>query len=140
MEGIEKVLVGYDDSAEARRALSYAIWLSKLTDASLGIVSVVPVHDAHPKRMSGVEPWDDDSVHETELAAAQASAREAGLDPELYRPHGNPAEKIAEVAEEHSYSHIVVGHRHLGQAGKLFTKSVSKRVASEAEITVTIVK
>ncbi len=139
MEGLDKILVGYDDSDEARRALSYAVELTKLVEGSLGIVSVVPVHEAHPKRMSGVEPWDDDSVHETELAHAQSAAKEAGIDPTLYRPHGDPAEKIVQVADEHGYSHIVVGHRHLGHVSRLFARSVAEGVVAASETIVTVV-
>ena len=140
MTGIEKILVAYDGSEEARRALDYGIGLAKLAGAQLGVVSVVVVHAAHPARMSGVEPWDDDKVHEAELTDAVGVARAADLDVEVHRPHGDPAEKLIEVADEHGYDHIVLGHRHLGHVERLVARSVSAKVSADSSSIVTIVK
>lgn len=140
MTAEDRILVGYDGSDEARKALEYAAKLVKAGGGQLGVVSVVSVRHAHPARMSGVEPWDDDSVHEAELEGATKIAGDLGVEVEAYRPHGDPAEKLIEVADENGYGHIVVGHRHLGHVERLLARSVSARVAADSQAIVTVVK
>ena len=70
---MKNILVAYDGGEPAYRALETAIELSKKFDASIAVVSVVPLH---PGR-TPIAPWDDKQTHDQQLAeASAASARE----------------------------------------------------------------
>ncbi len=64
---MKNILVAYDGGEPARRALDTAIELTKHYGAKLAVVSVVPVH---PGR-APIDPWDDESVHDQQLAEAR---------------------------------------------------------------------
>jgi len=131
----KRILLAYDGSEQANRALEFAVGLAKLAEARIGVVSVVPVHAGR----IGIDPWDDRHVHSTELLEAKRLITEAGLEPELYEPFGEISEEIVRTAEEHAYDHIVTGSRHLGLVQRFFQGSVSEAVAIKFPATVTIV-
>ena len=131
----ERILLAYDGTEQSKRALNFAVGLARLTDAGIGIVSVVPVHAG---RM-GADPWDDAGVHSAELREAQRLVREAGLVPTLHEPFGEIAEQIVRTAVQGGYDHIVLGSRHLGLFDRILQGSVSEGVATQAPCRVTIV-
>ena len=113
---MKNILVAYDGGAPAHRALKTAIQLAKQFDATLAVVSVVPVH---PGR-APFDPWDDRSVHDQQLAEARDILAGEGIVAELIEPGGDPAHAIERVAEEGSFDTIVVGSRGLGAASRFF--------------------
>ena len=131
----KRILLAYDGSDQARRALTFAVELAKLTEAKIGVVSVVPVHAG---RIGG-DPWDDQKVHSAELLEAKKLIGEAGLTPDLHEPYGEIPEAIVKTAEEGGYDHIVTGSRHLGIVERTLQGSVSEAVALRFPATVTIV-
>ncbi len=131
----ERILLAYDGSEQARRALAFAVALAKLSGARLGVVSVVPVHAG---RMA-LDPWDDASVHTSELREARDLIVAAGITPTLHEPFGDIAEAIVRTAEEGGYDHIVMGSRHLGLFDRMLRGSVSEAVVTESSAKVTIV-
>ena len=66
----------------ARRALDTAIDLAKRFEASITVVSVVPMH---PGRMP-MDPWDDREVHARELREARQLLAQQGITAELLEP------------------------------------------------------
>jgi nucleotide-binding universal stress UspA family protein len=131
----KRILLAYDGSEQAKRALAFAVELAKLAHAEIGVVSVVPVHAGRV----GVDPWDDQKVHSQELLDAKQLITEAGLAPALHEPYGDVPDEIVRTAEEHSYDHIVTGSRHLGMLERTLQGSVSEAVAARFPSTVTIV-
>lgn len=131
---MKKILVAYDGSEPARRALETAIDLAKKFAALVSVVSVVPVH---PGR-SPIDPWDDTAVHTAELLEAKAILLEAGIEPHLLQTAGNPAKTIEQIASEGSFDTIVIGSRHLNAVERFLQGSVSEHVATHAEATVII--
>ena len=131
----QRILVAYDGSEQARRALDFAVGLARLVGAGIGVVSVFPVTAG---RM-GADPWDDASVHSAELREAQRIVREAGLVPTLHEPFGEIAEQIVRTATQGNYDHIVLGSRHLGLFDRILQGSVSEAVATRASCCVTVV-
>lgn len=131
----KRILLAYDGSEQARRALDFAVELTKVAKAEIGVVSVVPVHAGR----IGVDPWDDRKVHSDELVEARRIITEAGLTAELHEPYGEVAEAIVRTAEAGSYDHIVTGSRHLGLVQRTLQGSVSEAVAMKFPATVTIV-
>jgi nucleotide-binding universal stress UspA family protein len=133
---MQHILVAYDGSVPARRALDTAVELAKHFDASLAIVSVIP---RHPGRMP-VDPWDDKPVHDQELAEARAIVQAAGVTPELIEHSGDPARTIERIAEMGRFDTIVVGTRDQAALARWFQGSTSAHVATHAQATVVIAR
>ena len=133
---MKNILLAYDGGAPARKALDVAIVLTKKLDASLSVVSVVPVH---PGR-SPVDPWDDRSVHEQELREARDLLTQNGIAAEMIESAGDPAKEIEKIAEAGKFDMIVVGSRGLGTLGRIMQGSVSEHVATNAAATVVVAR
>lgn len=131
---MKKILMAYDGGDPARKALNVAIELAKKFNASMTVVSVVPVH---PGR-APIDPWDDTTVHAQELLEAKKVLREAGIEAELLEPAGDPAKTIERIAADGGYDTIVMGSRHLGAIERVLQGSVSEHVATHADATVII--
>ena len=131
---MKKILMAYDGGDPARKALNAAIELAKKFDASMTVVSVVPVH---PGR-APIDPWDDTTVHAQELLEAKKLLRDAGIEAELLEPAGDPAKTIERIAADGGYDTIVMGSRHLGAIERVLQGSVSEHVATHADATVVI--
>jgi nucleotide-binding universal stress UspA family protein len=131
----KRILIAYDGSEQAKRALFFAVELAKLAHAKIGVVSVVPVHAGR----IGIDPWDDRYVHTEELVEAKRLIAEAGLTPELHEPFGEISEAIVQVAETGDYDHIVTGSRHLGLVQRTLQGSVSEAIVEKFPATVTVV-
>jgi Universal stress protein UspA and related nucleotide-binding proteins len=131
----KRILLAFDGSEQAKRALTFAVELAKLAQAKIGVVSVVPVHAGR----IGMDPWDDRKVHSEELLEAKRLITEAGLTPELHEPYGEISDEIVRTAEEGDYDHIVTGSRHLGIMQRTLQGSTSEAIATKFPATVTIV-
>jgi len=131
---MKKILVAYDATEPADRALTTAIDLAKAFGATVGVISVVPVH---PGRVP-VNPWDDRPVHAEHLARAREILSEVGIEPILIEPSGPPAVVIEEEAERGGYDTIVIGSRGLSALSRFFQGSVSEHVATHAKATVVV--
>lgn len=130
-----KILLAYDGSEQAKRALTFAVELAQVAQAKIGVVSVVPVHAGR----IGIDPWDDQKVHSEELLEARRLIAESGIIPQLHEPYGEVAEEIVRTATDGGYDHIVTGSRHLGLVERTLQGSVSEAIATRFPATVTIV-
>lgn len=133
---MNKILLAYDGGEPARRALDQTVELANRFDATVGVISVVPVR---PGR-APMDPWDDRTVHAEELLEARKLLREAGIEAELLEPGGDPAKTIERVADERGYDTIVIGTRGLGALGRTLQGSVSEHVATNAHVTVVVAR
>ena len=131
----KKILIAYDGSEQAKRALTFAVELAKVAQAKIGVVSVVPVHAGR----IGVDPWDDQKVHSEELLEARRIVTEYGITPQLHEPYGEVADEIVRTATDGGYDHVVIGSRHLNLVERTLQGSVSEAVAVRFPATVTIV-
>jgi nucleotide-binding universal stress UspA family protein len=131
-----KILIAFDGGEAAHRALELAAELAQKFEASVGVVSVVPVHSGRV----AVDPWDDRSVHATELAEAAKLLRQKGIEPVMYEPAGDPAPTIEKIAEEGGYDMVVVGSRGLGLLSRALQGSVSEHVATHSKTTVVVAR
>ncbi len=133
---MKKILVAYDGGEASHRALDLAAELAQRFEATVGVVSVIPVHgDRVP-----VDPWDDRTVHTNELVEALRLLREKGIEPLLHEPAGDPAATIERVAEDGGYDMVVVGSRGLGLLSRALQGSVSEHVATHSRTTVVIAR
>lgn len=133
---MKKILLAYDGSEPAKRALAQAVQLAKKFDATVGVISVVPVHSGRVP----IDPWDDRAVHAGELLEARKLLGEAGIEAELLEPGGDPAKAIETVADERGYDTIVIGSRGLGAISRFLQGSVSDHVATHAHATVVVAR
>jgi nucleotide-binding universal stress UspA family protein len=133
---MQRILLAYDGGEPAQKALAMAADLAKKFDATLTVVSVVPVH---PGR-SPIDPWDDREIHQQELLEAAKALRELGIEPELVESAGDPAKTIERIAAERAVDAVIVGARGLGVVGRVLQGSVSEHVATHAATTVIVAR
>ena len=133
---MNRILVAYDGDAPAKRALETAIDLTKRFDASLAVVSVVPVH---PGRVP-IDPGDDGSAHAAQLLEARTILEDQGIKAEYLEPAGDPAKAIERIADQGEFDTIVMGSRGLGAVSRFLQGSVSEHVAANAHATVVIAR
>jgi nucleotide-binding universal stress UspA family protein len=133
---MQRILLAYDGTDAARKALDTAATFATTFDASITVVSVVPVH---PGR-APMDPWDDRDVHTEELREAAGLLRERGVSFDLIEPLGDVPRTIERIADEGDYDLIVVGSRNLGAVGRLLQGSVSVHVATHASTTVVVAR
>lgn len=133
---MQRILLAYDGTDAARKALDQAATFATTFDASITVVSVVPVH---PGR-SPMDPWDGRDVHDEELREAAGLLRERGVTFDLIEPLGDVPRTIERIADEGDYDVIVVGSRNLGAVGRLLQGSVSEHVATHASTTVVVAR
>jgi nucleotide-binding universal stress UspA family protein len=132
---MKKILVAYDGSEPAKRALEEAAELVTAMGGTVTVVSVVPVH---PGR-APVDPWDDRPVHDAQLAEAKTILAARHVAWEVLEPAGDPAKTIEAIAEEGGYDTVILGSRGLGTAERVLQGSVSEHVATHSKASVVIV-
>lgn len=131
-----RILLAYDGSEPARRALERAASIAKVLGGAVDVVSVVPFQGGR----APIAPWDDREVHDAELLDAKARLEALGLSPRVFEPVGDPAREIERIAAEGRYEMVVVGSRSLGLAGRVLQGSVSEHVATHSDATVVVVR
>lgn len=133
---MKRILLAYDGTEHAKRALEMAADLARRYEAPLSVVSVIPVHGGR----APIDPWDDPATHRGQLQEARQLLLQSGIEAELLEPAGDPAEAIERVAEAGGFDTIVIGSRGLGAVGRLLQGSVSEHVATHARATVVIAR
>ena len=135
---MKKIVVGYDESDAAKRALERAAQIAKAFDSELIVTSVAPVMTSIGRSAGPVDPTDPPSAHIEELKHAQAYLEGQGLQADYVPALGNPADTIAQLAEERGADLIVLG-THATAIGRLLGQSVSESVAHKVDTDVLIV-
>jgi nucleotide-binding universal stress UspA family protein len=125
----KRILVGYDDSESARRALHRAAEIAKSFDSEILVTSVAPLMVGSPRATGAIDPVDSPSRHAEELEAARAMLSEQGIEAEFLLATGDPAGAIAKIADEREADLVVVGTREPGIAERVLRLSVSAEVA-----------
>jgi nucleotide-binding universal stress UspA family protein len=132
-----KILVGYDGSGEAKRALEWAAKLHRAEPgSSITVIGVAPALDAAPRIPDAVDPTSDLPLHERQLAEATSILAAAA---ETILRVGRPAEEILDTADEGDFDLVVLGHRGMGAARRFLMGSVSERVVRHATRPVLVV-
>lgn len=136
---MKTIVIGYDETEAATRALARAADLAQAFGAKLIVTSVAPVL-VHVARGGGaIDPADTPEEHVEELAHARAFLTERGIEAEYQPALGEPADTIVEVAESANADLIVVGTREPNVLQRLLGQSVSQAVARQARCDVLIV-
>jgi nucleotide-binding universal stress UspA family protein len=136
---IKTIVVGYDETEAARRAVERAATLAKAFESKLVVTSVAPVTITTTGRSIGADPVETAAEHRQELADARTYLEGEGLTADYVEAVGHEAESILEVARERSADMIVVGSRELTMLHRLLGQSVSDAVSHGARCDVLIV-
>jgi nucleotide-binding universal stress UspA family protein len=134
-----KILIGYDGTESAKRALERASSLVRDGDL-IGVISVVPVIAGGPRSGGPFMPGDTPVEHRAELDEALGLLRDKGIEAFSIEVVGDPGTAICETAERDGYDTIIVGSRNLGGIKRLLLGSVSERVAHRAKCDVLIAR
>jgi len=136
---MKTIVVGYDETEPAKRALERAADLAEAFGAKLYVTSVAPVLYPAGRGTGGVDPVDTPAHHREELAHARDYLGTRKVEAEYVDGIGEPAETILAAATEKGADLIVVGSRELGLVQRLLGQSVSQSVAAHAHTDVLIV-
>ncbi len=144
-----KILVAYDGSKGAGRALDQAIGLARLTDAQLVVLTVYRHHsmlEASLSMVRGTVERGGNLDAEMRGVAREAAdyaknlARNAGHENvSAFIKAGQPARTIVAFAKEKGCDLIVVGSRGMGATEGYLLGSVSHKVTGLADCPVLVV-
>ena len=138
---MERIVVGFDGSEHARKALARAADLAG-DGTEVAVVCAADIARLHRDPAGGAAPVDpaDVEARAAALAEARSYLGERGIEAKLVEGHGNPADVIVQEAEDSGADLIVVGTRGLNAAKRLVLGSISTNVVHHATCDVLVVR
>jgi nucleotide-binding universal stress UspA family protein len=143
---VSGILVGYDGSDSAKRALDRAVEEARSSRGRITVVSVanMPLNPEDPRNYGTLDDISPDEGGRLspppDVAAQLEEARKilaaAGVRPDLAWAAGEPGHEIVETAKRIHARTIVLGEHHHGFVAKLFGRDVDAEVQREAGCTV----
>jgi len=137
-----KILLAYDGSEGANRALEAGIGLAKIHGAELWAVAV---QEKLPRFSGTIDEVQEEKRFADEqygklLEAAKAKAKEAGIELKTLMRPGHPAQTIVAVAKEGKFDLVLVGHSGLSGVWAAFLGTTAEKVSRHAPCSVLIVR
>jgi len=140
----KKILVGYDGSENAKRALARAVALSNEQGSSIRVVvAVSTVLTVYGPTAPYYPPgYPDQIMKEGQklLEAAMSTAKDAGRGVSGSVEDGHPSEIILRLAESERADLIVLGRRGISGIERFLLGGVSSSVVNHSKCDVLIVK
>ena len=134
---MKHILVGFDGSANAQRALEEAVDVAK---ADTRITVVAAAQEPPPPGLALPEGAEGLEERRRELEEARRWLAELGWEAEVVAVSGAPADVLVEEAEARGADLIVVGRRGSSGAERLVMGSVGAKVARTARCSVLIAR
>jgi nucleotide-binding universal stress UspA family protein len=138
---VRTILVGYDDSDAARRALDRAVEEARGADARVVVLSVAEMAlDPQVPRFYGtlndIADWEGRPLEAPpelveQLAQARQTLEAADVQGEYRWAAGEPARWIADTARDVAADVVVLGEHHHSLLGRLFGEDVAAEVQRE---------
>jgi nucleotide-binding universal stress UspA family protein len=136
---MKTIILGYDDSESAKRALTRAAELAKAFDARVVAVGAAPAMVGAGHGIGPIDPTDPPELHREELAHANALLDDLGVATAFQVGIGDPADVILAAAEDRHADMIVLGTSEPRLISRLLGLSVSENVQRRAHCDVLIV-
>lgn len=140
---MKKILLPFDGSESAKRALHHALTIAKETPET----EVYLLHVVDPSRLGTDESFWQGGTKEKLLAdgervlePAKQALQQAGIPYQVEVSLGSPGNEIPSYAKHHGCTGIVMGTRGMSSMASFFIGSVAHRVMQFAEVPVTLVK
>ena len=133
-----KILVAYDGSEGAKRALEQSVELAQ-NGSSVSVVSVAEVLPQFGRAGAVLVP-EEDEERRRELEEAKSSLAEKGVDAQVVERRGDAATMIIDEAQKEGVEMIVMGTRGLNTAQRWLMGSVSTKVLQHAPCNVLVVR
>ena len=156
---IAKILVPFDGSEPANRAIDLSLYLADKCSAEILVLSVVkpiiipPYTRTYPQQIGitpipPTPPLETDSLERRKSnyqnllsnALDKAKKTNPNLKISTKLEEGQPSDKILEIAKDGNFDMVVMGSTGIGGIKELFLGSVSNKVVNEAKCPVLIVK
>jgi nucleotide-binding universal stress UspA family protein len=135
---MKRIVVGFDGSEHARKALERAAELAD-EGTTLAVVSAADVTYPLAGTVSPTAPADSEARADA-LAEARSWTEGRGIEATFIEGHGDPAEVIVQEAEQSGADLIIVGTRGHGTAKRILLGSVSTHVVHNAPCDVLVVR
>lgn len=136
---MKRIVLGYDASPAAERALERVIELATIFDAPVVVASIAPVHELVPLGAGAyVDPADSPALHDRMARDAVAKLTEQGITARPVIGLGDTPETLVELTEASEADLIVVGMSSRDLFSRLFG-GVSDEIAREARCDVLLV-
>jgi nucleotide-binding universal stress UspA family protein len=132
----KSVLVAYDGSVHAVKALRIAVDISKKYNASLNVAMAVNLPDVP----SGDEFSSEGTSYQGELERAAEIARQENVPVVTHMLRGSAAETIFRFAVDNSFDLVVVGARGKNAVKRFLLGSVSTHLTVNLDCPVLVVK
>lgn len=137
-----KILLAYDGSEGANRALAVGIDLAKIHGAELWAVAV---QERLPRFSGTIDEVQEEKQFADEqygklLEAAKVKAKEAGIELKTLMRAGHPAQTVVAVAQEGRFDLVLVGHTGLSGVWAAFLGTTAEKVSRHAPCSVLIVR
>jgi nucleotide-binding universal stress UspA family protein len=138
----KKILLAYDGSQGATRALEVALELARVHGAELVALAV---QERLPRFSGTIDEVQEEKQFANQhysrlLDGAQAQAGAAGVKLKTLMRPGHPAKTIIEVAREGKFEVILVGHSGLSGVWAAFLGTTAEKVSRHAPCSVLIVR
>lgn len=137
-----KILLAYDGSEGANRALEAGIKLAQTHHAELWALAVeerLPRFPATIDEMKEEKAFADQHYGKI-LQVARARAQEAGIELKTLRYPGHPAQTILHVAKEGKFDLVLLGHSGLSGVWAKFLGTTAEKVSRHAPCSVLIIR
>lgn len=134
------ILVGYDGTASARRAVEYAVQDVLAGEGRVRVLMVVQRALANMDAM--VMPISDHGTEDARqtLEKLKSEFPQVAGRLEVDVVEGNPGDVLLEQVRAHGCNHIVIGHTDRGALARWLLGSVSSEVLGKTSVPVTVVR
>lgn len=138
----KKILLAYDGSEGANKALNAGINLTKIYQAELWALAV---QERLPRFSGTIDEVQEEKEFANQhygklLEVASARAREAGVELKTLMRPGHPAQTVIQVAKEGKFDLILVGHSGLSGVWAAFLGTTAEKVSRHAPCSILIVR